>query len=446
MLLNTSARGESPYAKSAFVFAAIVVALIAIAIAPSGASAAISATATISNSSNQAAGHPNTTVTVTPTGDKIRDLVMNAAPGILGNPEAGNPKCTAAQFTGDTCPGATQVGTSSASVVLLFTFNVSGTIYALQPDATDAATLGIILRPPLGRPKIFLKAHVTIRPADGGLNISVPGIPNKSGSSSITVKKLTFVFRSRGGTSTTSGPYFNNAPHSCTLATSTVQVTSYNNTTGSASASFTPTGCTNVPFTGSLAVNVSNTTAGAATGVSGTFTAPTADATIQNSYVRSMQMLLPEGTGINFPNLNAVPALCTAAQLSSDTCPAGSDIGNVSAAIPFLPPTGTGDIYITGRSSSVQFGFVLRGARGQKLIVSNGSAMAVDIDNDGIADHVRATAPGIPQVPSSSTTLNFVTPLIDNPQTCGSNTVTTTMNSWSGSSLNLTNSYTTTGC
>jgi hypothetical protein len=290
MLSAQSASDRASLRKPVLILAALCAFLIAMAATPVASNAAISATASISNTSNQAAAHPTTTVTVTPTGDKIRDLVMNAAPGILGNPESVTTKCTSVQFLGDTCPGSTKVGTSSSSVVLIFTLTVNGTINALTPDVGDAATLGITLRPPLGLPKIFLTAHVTIRPTDGGLNIAVSGIPNKSGSSNITIKNLKFVFNSRAGTSTTTGAFFNNTPHSCTLATSTVQVTSYNNTTGSASASYTPTGCTTVPFTGTLTTDVDNKQAGAATGVSGTFVASTADAATQNSYVRTLQM------------------------------------------------------------------------------------------------------------------------------------------------------------
>lgn len=442
---------QTTHARVSFTSALIAIAVfcafaIAMSIAPVAANAAISATASISNTSNQAAAHPNTTVTVTPSGDKIRDLVMVAAPGILGNPESVAIKCTSAQFLADTCPPASQVGTSSSSVVLLFTLTVNGTIYALEPDATDAATLGIILRPPLGLAKIKLQAHVKIRPTDGGLNISVPGIPNKLGTSNITVKNLKFVFNGRSGASTTTGPYFNNTPHNCTIATSTLQVTSHVNTTGSASASYTPTGCPTVPFAGTLTTNVSNQLAGAPTAISGTFVASTADAVTQNSYVRTLTMTLPNGTGINFPNLNAVPGLCTSAQLAIDGCPAGADIGDVSTTIPFLPPTSTGDIYLTGRSSQITFGVVVRGVRGQKLIVPGGSATAVDLNSDDIADAIRASIVNLPQVPSSSTTVSFITPLINNPATCGTNTITSTLLGWSGASLPQATTYSTTGC
>lgn len=429
-----------------------VACLTAVVLAPAAANAAISTTLSVTPSTTQAAAHPNTAVTITPTGDKIRDVTLDLAPGIVANPESVSVKCTAAQFNADTCAGSTIVGSASTTAKGCILFicqspESPGTIYVLVPDATDAATLGIVSRPApvLGtaQPKVFMKIHVTVRPLDGGLHNVITGIPNTSGSMAITVTKLVTTFNSRAGTSTTSGPFFFVNPHSCALATSTVTVTSYNNTTGSASSAFTPTGCPSVPFSGTANIQPVNKTAGAPTGINATLTFPTADQTIQSSDMKSTVVTFPNGTGIDFPAIAAVSALCTEAQVNTDTCPAGSDIGNASADSPFLPPMMTGDIYLTGRSSQVQFGVVLRGARGTKVIIK-GSSYAVDIDGDGMSDAVRAFFVGVPQQPVTSTTMNFVTQMLDNPATCGAQNITAVLNAHSGAQVTTNSSYTTT--
>ena len=137
-----------------------------------------------------------------------------------------------------------------------------------------------------------------------------------------------------------------------------------------------------------------------------------------------------------------MPELCDEADLNLDECPAGSKIGVVSASVPFLPPTMTGDVYMLARGLSVQFGYILRGGVGGSVKAPlKGDVFTVDADNNGSADFVRAVADFMPQVPWSTATINFTTPMLRNPSSCGAHAVKTKMTGWSGKGANLTANY-----
>jgi hypothetical protein len=102
-------------------------------------------------STTQAAAHPNATLSLSLSGsanEDIRDLTVDLPPGLIGNPEAVT-KCTKAQFQADACPASSRVGTTKAvaAAVGLSLPPVNGSVYVLEPESTDAGTLGIVLRP-----------------------------------------------------------------------------------------------------------------------------------------------------------------------------------------------------------------------------------------------------------------------------------------------------------
>jgi hypothetical protein len=417
-----------------------------------------------------AGGHPSMHYHVDPDAnaagsDDLKKVVLDFPAGLLGNPEAASPKCvatgtgTANKFSYDACPASSYIGSMLIKwkEPLGNLTSAPGSVYVLSPaTAGSVATIGFIVRPQ-GWRKIFLKTEVngivTVRTdSDYGLTLAVDNIPRVLTSNlgltyPITLSDIAVDINSRaGGTSVTSpnGPYFTFNPTRCDAATTRASINSYgSSTTIVKSSSYTPTDCANVKFEPTANVVPTVTTPGAPTGVNATFGIPTADAPIQQSHVKNIQVDLPTGTGLNFPAIGAVPALCTDAQLTADTCPAGAKIGTVSAAVPFLPPTMTGDVYLLTRNSSITFGYILRGANGVKAPLK-GSAMAVDVDGDGGADLVRAYASTMPQVPWTTASINFTSKLINNPATaCGAapTQVKTTLNGWSGATRAVTNAW-----
>lgn len=424
----------------------------ALALMPAAAMASFSGSLTESASTLQAAGHPNLTLNTTVSGtEKIRDLNLDLGAGQHFNWEAPTSKCSSSSFGNDSCSSATQVGAVSANIKYGSTnFSVSGTIYQMTPGSNDVAKVGLVLRPPwyLFRPKIYLTGAVTSSTSTSALTFSILNIPSSSGGS-ITVNSLALTFQSRANSSN-SGAYYALNPSKCAAATTTATLTSHNNTQATATASITPTGCESVPFTGSVSAAPDSTTAGASTGLNVTATFPTSDDTIQNSTVSSRQIDLAPDSGLNFPELGVLQENeCSQSDLLQDLCGSTapiSDMGDVSSSIPFLPPTATGDVYATHVGNYLQFGIVLRGPRGEKVIVPNGYGTVLDLDENGSSETVRASISGIPQQTVSESTLDFVSPVFSNPDTCQSNPLTSTVNGHSGGSFTDTSYYTTTGC
>jgi hypothetical protein len=443
-----------------------VLCLFILAARPGSASAAYNITDwALTPSTTQAGGHPNIHYHVDPdaaladgAGDDLKTVTLEYPSGLLANPEAANAKCTATQFSTDKCPTTSYVGAISTKLRVLnglATITAPGSVYMLTPPtAGSAATVGFIVRPP-GYKIIFMKTEVTgvakVRvgtDADYGVTLSVDNIPRYlvttwGSNVAATVQDISVDINSKANTGKT-GPYFNLNPTRCDSANSKLTVTSYSGVVITKNSAFTPTGCASVPFSATSSYTPSTTKAGANTGMSATFTAPTADATIQNSEIKTIQSDMPSGTKLDFPKLSTYTD-CPEATVNADGCAATSKIGNVSVSVPFLPPVMTGDIFKIEAGASLKFGYVLHGYNGTKAPLK-GEVTVPDVDGDGVADYVRAIATTLPQVPWASATMNFSAPVMKNPSTCGTQTINTKITGWTGAVLNKTNTYVTDQC
>lgn len=211
---------------SLVVAAAALVVLLAL---PGGAGAFGVSNVTFSQSTTQASGHPEATLSFERTGaetEDVRDMNIDLPAGVFANPEAANPKCTEAQFTADKCPANSQVGDIqvTARAMSLLDLTIKGSVYVLNPQPDQTATMGIILRPDqiciiiicAVPQKIFLKTGATLRTyGDQGLTAAAPTSPNQASISipliiwtptfntDITINKVQFRFYSRTGQYTT---------------------------------------------------------------------------------------------------------------------------------------------------------------------------------------------------------------------------------------------------
>jgi hypothetical protein len=440
--------------------------LFVLAARPGSASAAYNLTGwALTPSTTQAGAHPNINYHVDPdatladkAGDDLKTVTLEYPAGLLANPEAANTKCSATQFSTDKCPTTSYVGSLSTKLRLLgglTTINAPGSVYMLTPPtAGSAATVGFIVRPP-GYKLIFMKTEVTgvakIRTgtdADYGITLSVDNIPRYlvttwGSNVAATVQDIVVNINSRANTAKT-GPYFNLNPTRCDAANSKLKVVSYQGVALERTSGFTPTGCSSVPFVATSSFTPSSTKAGANTGMSATFTQPTADATIQNAEIKTVQADMPAGTKLDFPKLSTYTD-CPEATVNNDGCAATSKIGTVSVSVPFLPPVMTGDIYKIEALASLKFGYVLHGFNGVKAPLK-GEVTVPDTNDDGTGDFVRAIATLLPQVPWASATMNFTAPVMRNPSNCGTQTINTKISAWTGAVLNKQNTYVTDTC
>jgi hypothetical protein len=409
----------------------------------------------VSVSTTQAAAHPDATVTVTRTGtddEDLRDMILTLPPGLIGNPEAVSAKCTQAQFSADACPAGSQVGTTTANAtaVGLPLPAVTGSVYVLVPEPTDAGTLGIVLRPPLGVDKLFVVNHIQTQKLPSGdyaLRNEVLGISRQvtllGTPIDITLNSLQLVLNAH----TTDGKAFLTNPTSCATAESSVEAISYLDQSATASDSFTPTGCDQVPFSPSLDFDMTNHAINAHTAPDVTVNVPGNEEPLRQSHVKDVHIRFPPGVTLDILAAFGVPQ-CPIDQLEADACPPASDIGDIGVAVPVLPPDFTGDVYRVppGPTDVYAFGAVLRGPRGVTATARGGSFIDTTTTEDGIVVRLNSDFLNLPQIPFTRFELKLTNPFFINPPTCGTRNAEAQLVGHSGAVANITAPYNVNGC
>ena len=258
---------------------------------------------TVAPASTQAGAETNVSATLSfAAGQTPQTVVTSLAPGMLGNLNA-NPSCLVgvAQIT-----PACQIGTATIDTAA-DTF--TGSLFLVPPQPGDAA--GIELVPGAG-PLANQYIGVTLNPkAPGGLNLTTT-FPD-TGVSHITSFTASFT--------TLNGQEFTRLPSSCGPATSSFTTTYYGSAAaGSASGSFTPTGCSSLPYAPVLSATLTKDAKD-----SGVAMALAVAQAANESASKSIEFGLPKGLA---PNLSALEACLTAT---------GCKIGTASATSPLIP-------------------------------------------------------------------------------------------------------------
>lgn len=477
---------------------AVAVALALFAL-PSTASATIGiSNFTYTNSSapgsslpgTQAASHPNVKISFDRTGtqnDDVKSVQVGLPAGVFPNPEAVAVKCSNAQFDADACPSGSNVGTVSVNVTAakLLPMTITGSVDVIQPNPNAVATMGLTLRPDklcilfvfcAVPEKIMLETDAAVDTwSDHHVETTTAGSPKHATigipmivwtptlDASITIEHMELSFQSRAGDWSShqecSGPWWwrtcNTVPDpptgnyfwwqspSCTPGTATAKVTSYTGQVATAATTSTPTGCSAVPFDPQLSFTPANTDSNQGTNVSFVMTQPDADATIQQSFPKFVDVDLPDGSGLDLNALAGVDS-CTQAELQSSSCPASSEIGTAYAFSKFMPgspastPGLTGKVYATSVTSQVEMAVLLNGPRGTKIVLRG-----VMGARNG---HVYSTFTTIPQVPFREFGLTITKPAYKNPAVCGSATSSIVLTGYSGAVANRSTSYTVGNC
>lgn len=412
--------------------------------APAVQAAVTPSSLTTSASNTGAATRPNFTVsfnlTSAPSGDDARRIIIDLPPGLLGDVHA-IAKCSTSQFNGDNCAGSTDIGDVSANVTATILgiptpISAPGDIYLLPAQGTEAARMGVVLRPIGGLlGKIHLLAPVRVRSgADYGLRATIDSLPRSHSGLPIRMTQMSMTLSGTVG----STPFIS-APTTCAAATTRVDVLAYDDgQTRSASGAYTPTNCAAVPFTPSASIAVSPAVPDAPAQTSITLAVPaTASPRIQ-SHLRSATIALPEGMEVN-------PAAATS---GLEAC-ADAAFGAGSAAPAACPAaSAVGDITIDNAQLGTLSGGVHLGAPGpgqllRLLIVAERSGAADDVrvkltgavTADAATGRVTAQLDGIPQVPFRSMTMRLRggdNAILRTPRTCGDTTLGTSLTPWSG--------------
>jgi hypothetical protein len=290
--------------------------------------------------------------------DDVKDLTVALPPGVVGNPTA-TPLCTMTQLQSDSCPAASQVGTTTANVTahladplpLTLPLTVNGSLYNVEPGAGEPARFGIVLRPVGSDPlpvfqKIIQVSDVQLRKNDFGLNTLLTNIPNTAhalnGALSVHTD-INSIDISLDGT--VGGKGFMRNPTSCGTKTTTFTADSYANpnqqVTGQ--ASYNSVNCAALPFSPAFKAVVGSK------GHTAVNQSPPASTTISQgpgqAGLQNAQVLLP--TALN-PSSTPLANPCPRAKFIANaaTCPASSIVGSARAASPDLPAAETGSVVI----------------------------------------------------------------------------------------------------
>jgi hypothetical protein len=451
-----------PARRLALITAASAVAILLAAL-PAGASAFAISGLGFDPSTTQAAAHPDTTLSLSLSGspdEDIRDLTVDLPPGLIGNPEA-VAKCTRAQFRADACPASSRVGTTTAvaAAIGLSLPPVDGSVYVLEPDPTDAGTLGIVLRPLLSGlvvSKLFIVNHiVAARTADGTdylLRNVITNMPRQitllGGLLPINVgvqlKQMTLVLKRQGATP---GSFFLTNPTSCKPAVTRANAVSYDGQASSAQASFTPTNCQAVPFDPTLDLRVDSTRINSPFLPTATIGLPASEDPLHQSHVKDVTTKFPPGVGLDFIAAT-VWARCSDADFQNDACPPKTRVGSAEVAVPPLAPGFTGDVYrVTTKPGSIfSIGAVLRGPRGVKALVQGSSWFTYVMTPSGPQIQVIVAFTDLPQIPFTRFALSLTAPILINPGICQTRDAQVTLVGHSGATATVSQPYTTTGC
>ncbi len=366
---------------------------------PGGAAAAVSISqADLKSSTTQAAAHPDVTIATSfgglgdsSSGDDVKSVRVVLPQGLLGDPSAAA-RCSAADFAADACADDTHVGTTSVSTtakVLLVDVPISadGDVYNLVPSGSEPARLGVVLRPLGGLlGKIFLQAPVTLGPESGyGLATTFDDLPRTSAGLPIRLDSMSLTLNGQAAR----GPFMTN-PTSCASALMQASATSYDPSApaGTATASFTPTGCDAVPFAPRLegAIGRAGETAkGRHAPLRTTVTVPAGGANLAR-----VSVTLPPDLDAD---INGLGHACPPDRLAApQTCPAESSIGQAVASSPLAPAPLTGPVILGSGSFPPPLVIPLTGAVPLTL---QASAALPAKKGDGLVN----TIAGLPDLP-----------------------------------------------
>ncbi|HUA03381.1 MAG TPA: hypothetical protein VMB27_05715 [Solirubrobacteraceae bacterium] len=321
---------------------------------------------TVTPANLQAGGATNVTAALTfASGDTPKTVVTSLAPGMLGNLNA-NATCLGAQQLTAGC----QVGTATVSTDVAG--NITGNLYLVPGQGTDAAGIEFAPPAPLTNQYIGVSANPN---APGGLNLTTT-FPNPS-PASITGFTANFT--------TLNGQPFTRLPSSCGAATSSFSTTYYGATpTGSASGSFTPTGCTSLPYAPVL--STTETKDAKDSGATLVFSITQAAG---ESASKTISLKLPSGLGVN---------------LSADVlCLTGSGpgcvVGTATATSPLIP------------SAALSNGTInLGGSATAPTITVAFPSFGITLVGDVSLGSGTVTINNVPDVPLTSLNLNITGP------------------------------------
>jgi hypothetical protein len=393
--------------------------------------------ADVTVSDARAGAHPDLTITTQFASgsvfeDDVRDVSVELPPGLLGNPNAA-PRCPLAPFQSDSCAASTRVGSVTVNAtafvgLFYYTDDAEGSVYNLDAGPGEAARMGIWVRPEFASfplQKFSFLTPVQVRPNRGyGLDAAMTGLPRSVSGAPIRTNRVTLELDG----SVVNGPFVTN-PTSCLPATATVRAVSYDDpgSPTSATSSFTPTQCSTLPFSAGASVVPESLLAESPSGAEIALTVSGSELPRRHAHVRRATVELPEGMGLNPALAVGLESCDHGAFLAGQSCPAASDIGDVTLT---TPPLGDvpGDIYFATPTPANPWRTLLAlrlpGAVGR---------LVGDISLDPLDGSITTTFAELPQVPFTTFALHFAggpRGVFLTPPACGTHTANALLQPW----------------
>jgi hypothetical protein len=406
----------------------------------------------------QASGHPNWAFTdftlnqltipnykLFPDGF-VKDIVVDTPEGLSVNPEA-VPKCTVAQLSTLQCPPAAQVGVNYFTVAFkkpptecegaplpgsCLNIRAAIPVYNLVPYEGVPSMVGF-----LG------SAHPTLivgslDPVDQHVTFTISDIESPlEGGPPVNGSRLVFNGRAGNGTYLT-------MPSNCGPGqTTTVHMDSHEG--AEADASFTTTvgadGCEDVPFDPTVDVQPQGDSVDSPLATEIKVGIPFDPLEpIANSYLKTAEVVLPEGMSLNPASANGLVP-CTDAQFAKGTndpiaCPSASRVGTVEVQTPSLPADSlTGTVYVAqpltnDSSTGEQFRIFIHAGSDRYAVNVRLEGKVYPDPNTG---QLTAVVDDNPQATFSSFKLRMnggPRGTLTSPPTCGPNQTNTVMTPW----------------
>ncbi len=362
----------------------------ALAAAPAQASLHVSSFS-LTPSTTQAGGSANTPgpdLTIdanfsSSDGDSPKDATLSFAPGLAARLN-GIPQCSSLAFSLDACPSGSQIGhgyITGTMPIFGFTLSLPLDAYMIQPQGSEAGRIGLIVTF-FDFPVSTTTAPIALRTTPAvGLNIPLSGLPNQLEGIPVKIDGLHLTIFGQ-----VDGAPFTRDPTSCSSATSTLTVDSYGGSSGLVKqSSFTPTGCSGLPYAPTIAGTASKDSTDDGMGLTTTITQQYGEADNQ-----SVNLTLPFSAS---PRLSALAQACTNSDLS--TCPG---VGSATVATPLLSQTLNAKVVLVGHQSSIP-----------TLAILLPQPFGIELDATPIltGNAVQALVSNIPDLPISSLTLTL---------------------------------------
>jgi hypothetical protein len=232
-------------------FKALAATILVAAAAPAAAVAAPSiSTFTVTPSTTQAGGHPGLVAAFAfaepATG--VTRVALHLPPGFNAQPRA-IPFCGRLTLLQNLCPPRSKAGSLSVTAVAYgFELPITRDIYNVRPLPGERVRMGVPIFGSYSHPGVAAEVPFVARAADGGLDMTVSGLPTEVAGIPVRFRDVKLRLRAAGRVRVKSKlrtrPFLTN-PRSCTPATSTLEITLQEAPAAplTGSSSFTPTGC-----------------------------------------------------------------------------------------------------------------------------------------------------------------------------------------------------------